>query len=660
MAFGKTFCALVAMVVVAHADLIPGSDQMGRAYNLNYYASSRGVDISKERVFIDSPDEADSCVGYALPSDVSCNELATGVAEGYKIYSSQSQSTSANQQIGVGLEVKSFSSTTEHSYSSDYYYTTNFASTSAFGQYYYYELDFMWEKRGLSSAFLDDLNNNNIDTCTIAEKYGYYFLVSGYYGGDYLYTQSQSYASSNSSSTMETSISNSFAGFTSSVDFGQTTTGSSTTSYSEFRFTYNGCDYQCLRNGAACTWIDSCRDKPTLFAFSENTPSLIDLTTLLDGYGQSTRAEESVACIDAYLNSLGVQEFGHVQLTSDVTFANVTNLPVPPKWAYYPKCPVLDYNHILTDITFMTSYVKDHPEYGAQVVGMTCTYTMLDVPNPGSASSYETVITSGGESYPTGGSSVISSHVPPNSAIVGVGVLAGEGCTRSYGVRLYYSELDLKSISPPYIATLDLGRYVDVLWTQGYCYTLCASAKAPVSSIETKSFWTFNDKDGDSSNEFRVSFHSLSRYGTNDTIYQTLEFGPVGGLGGSTWRDPFVGGTQRISEVTVCYDSSIRSIQVTYEDSSGAIQANPQHGSGGDTCSTTVIDKNEYVTGIQGTAGLYVDSLGIITNVQEYPVYGGGGSPYYLTTTGMVLSLFGRVGDAMDAVGIYVNETLHS
>mmetsp|Transcript_16499 Transcript_16499/g.46531 ORF Transcript_16499/g.46531 Transcript_16499/m.46531 type:complete len:533 (+) Transcript_16499:101-1699(+) len=522
--------SLVALVAAVTADEIPGWDQMGRAYNLNYYASSQGVDISKPAIFKGEPDQKGSCVGYTLPSDVSCNELATGVAEGYKVYSSQSQSQTANQQIGVGVEIASFSSTTSHSYSSEYYYTTNFASTSAFGQYYYYELDFSWEKRGISSEFDNDLDNKDIDMCTIAAKYGYYFLVSGYYGGDYLYSQSQSYSATNSSSSMETSISTSFSGFTSSVDFGQTTTGSSTSSFSEYRFTYNGCDYQCLRSGSTCTWIDSCRDKPALFAFSENTASLVDITTVLQAYGRDGRANASIPCVQGYLESLGIQEFGHVQLTDEEYQHNLTSAYSPVPFSQNNPTPVnctitdgTEDNLVLSNVLFQYRYLPDDMDYGAVVEAMTCTWTQLDVENPGAATSYEKTMSVGQTNY-GGAVGTVSMNLPPNQAIVGMTSLGAAGdCYRNYGLRVYYAELNLKSFSPPHVGTLDFGRYVDVLWTPGFSSTTCMSYTAPentaLSSIWVYSFASWNNKEGSSGNDFGLVFKSMARQSTmNNTI----------------------------------------------------------------------------------------------------------------------------------------------
>ena len=299
------------------ADPITGNEQLGIAYDLNYYGTAEGLLLKNPAAFNNPNTNGEECVGMAVSSDIRCSSIGNGMASGSHVTTSESQTSSWNEQSGVGLNFSGFSSSVSSSYSSSYYYSQSYAVTMEYGDYITYELVMDWKTRGLTSDFKKDINSGT-STCSLCDKYGYFFLVSGYYGGNYMYSQSASYLTQNSSSSMETSISASFEAFSSSTNFGNQHSGTSSQSESEYTFTYTGCNYQCLAKGASCTWVDSCNSNPQLFSFDdpEKAPSLLSITDVFSAFGYSTRESESTSCVSSYLKSLPSQPFTKLKLGS--------------------------------------------------------------------------------------------------------------------------------------------------------------------------------------------------------------------------------------------------------------------------------------------------------------------------------------------------------
>ena len=125
-----------------------------------------------------------------------------------------------------------------------------------------------------------------------------------------------------------------------------------------------------------------------------------------------------------------------------------------------------------------------------------------------------------------------------------------------------------------------------------------------------------------------------------------------GGGGGNPFDDSSYIGSP-ITAITVGHGDLVDSIQITY-----GTQQGPKHGGGGGRVDTISLAKGEQVIAVVGRSGASTDQIQFVTvspgNVlKSYGPYGGnGGSPFYII--GAVDAFFGRSGDLLDAVGVWV------
>jgi hypothetical protein len=125
-----------------------------------------------------------------------------------------------------------------------------------------------------------------------------------------------------------------------------------------------------------------------------------------------------------------------------------------------------------------------------------------------------------------------------------------------------------------------------------------------------------------------------------------------GGGGGTPFDDSSYIGNP-ITSITVRHGELVDSIQITYGN-----QQAPKHGGGGGEADTISLAKGEQVIAVVGRSGDLVDQIQFVTvspgNVlKSYGPYGGGGgNPFYII--GAVDAFFGRSGESLDAVGVWV------
>jgi hypothetical protein len=128
----------------------------------------------------------------------------------------------------------------------------------------------------------------------------------------------------------------------------------------------------------------------------------------------------------------------------------------------------------------------------------------------------------------------------------------------------------------------------------------------------------------------------------------------AGGNGGSEFSDRNIPMGARISEIRVRAGNNIDSIQAIYVLQDGRTLEGPVHGGRGGRLNVFRLNSNEYVTGISGRFGRYIDSLTIQTNQRTSQVFGGsGGSGTFAITVpsgNMAVSLSGRCGEYLDAI----------
>lgn len=141
-----------------------------------------------------------------------------------------------------------------------------------------------------------------------------------------------------------------------------------------------------------------------------------------------------------------------------------------------------------------------------------------------------------------------------------------------------------------------------------------------------------------------------------------LHLGPAGGDGGHPFANYDIPDDARITAVHIFIEHVIAAIQFDIERADGTAEALPPVGGPGGTRLSVYLDDDEYLTGISGRAGWYVDSLRLHTNKRVSPLYGGpGGERDYVFEAPAgyeVFGLFGRSGWYIDALGIIARPRL--
>lgn len=134
-----------------------------------------------------------------------------------------------------------------------------------------------------------------------------------------------------------------------------------------------------------------------------------------------------------------------------------------------------------------------------------------------------------------------------------------------------------------------------------------------------------------------------------------MHIGPAGGDGGQPFSHYDIPDDARITVVHIYTEWVVNAIQFDYVRADGTTGGQPVGGMGGEH-HTFHLDDDEYLTGISGRCGWYIDSLRLHTNKRVSPVYGGqaGDRDYlFVAPEGYeVFGLFGRSGWYIDALGV--------
>lgn len=156
-----------------------------------------------------------------------------------------------------------------------------------------------------------------------------------------------------------------------------------------------------------------------------------------------------------------------------------------------------------------------------------------------------------------------------------------------------------------------------------------------------------------------------------------VRLGPVGGPGGNDFEDgkqgPTIAPHTRLSGIAINPSSCpvldpparvIRHIQNQYTDPAGRRFLGEKHGSDETTCFYVPglprpLEQGEFVTGIYGRAGSFIDSISIMTTKSTIgPIGGSGGDPFFLQAPAgyKIRKFFGRSAAVLDAIGIIAEE----
>ncbi|URE24366.1 Jacalin-like lectin domain containing protein, partial [Musa troglodytarum] len=135
-----------------------------------------------------------------------------------------------------------------------------------------------------------------------------------------------------------------------------------------------------------------------------------------------------------------------------------------------------------------------------------------------------------------------------------------------------------------------------------------------------------------------------------------IKVGAWGGNGGSAFD---MGPAHRIISVTVFSGDVIDAVDVTF-NYYGKTETRHYGGSGGNP-HKIVLEEDEYLVGMAGEFASYhgvvvVGKLGFTTNQNAYGPFGNtGGTPFSLPiAAGKISGFFGRDGQFLDAIGVYL------
>lgn len=137
---------------------------------------------------------------------------------------------------------------------------------------------------------------------------------------------------------------------------------------------------------------------------------------------------------------------------------------------------------------------------------------------------------------------------------------------------------------------------------------------------------------------------------------QLYRLSPTAGrsTGGTSYQDS-VPDDARVSELWISAGTFIEGVQIWHLYSDGMLYTAGPHGSWGGQLYRIVFAADEYIVGLNGKSGLYMDSLSVVTNKRTLGPYGGSGGDTtfsIVAPAGLeIVGLFGRSGGLLDYTG---------
>ncbi len=137
---------------------------------------------------------------------------------------------------------------------------------------------------------------------------------------------------------------------------------------------------------------------------------------------------------------------------------------------------------------------------------------------------------------------------------------------------------------------------------------------------------------------------------------QPKQLGPVGGEGGRPFDGYIIPADARLTAVHIFAEWVLDALRFEYAGSDGTPGGNPPIGGLGGYHHVFYLDEDEYLLGISGRCGWYVDSLRLHTNKRVSDLYGGeGGEREYalMAPAGHeIVGLFGHCDWYIDSLGV--------
>jgi hypothetical protein len=140
-----------------------------------------------------------------------------------------------------------------------------------------------------------------------------------------------------------------------------------------------------------------------------------------------------------------------------------------------------------------------------------------------------------------------------------------------------------------------------------------------------------------------------------------MKVGPVGGDGGTEFADQALPEGARVVGVKVRQGSWIDGIELIYRTAEGKEEGLGWHGGDGGEDKMFRLEEGEYITGMTGKFGTYIDSVAIVTNKRISESYGGDGGDDIFdlrSSCGEVTGFFGRSSRFLDRIGVLAHERL--
>jgi predicted flap endonuclease-1-like 5' DNA nuclease len=139
-----------------------------------------------------------------------------------------------------------------------------------------------------------------------------------------------------------------------------------------------------------------------------------------------------------------------------------------------------------------------------------------------------------------------------------------------------------------------------------------------------------------------------------------LVLGPSGGNGGHEFSVYTIPAGAKVHEIRVNAGFYVDGLQLVYIDADGTVQEMPHLGGKGGFRHTITLAGDEYLTGISGRSGRYVDSIRFHTSQRTTDSIGGrGGENEYhfeAAANGEVAGFFGRADWYVDQLGVIIRE----
>jgi predicted flap endonuclease-1-like 5' DNA nuclease len=140
----------------------------------------------------------------------------------------------------------------------------------------------------------------------------------------------------------------------------------------------------------------------------------------------------------------------------------------------------------------------------------------------------------------------------------------------------------------------------------------------------------------------------------------SIRLGPAGGYGGEPFGDYVMPEGARLREIHIFANWCVDGLQLIYTNHEGEPGGLAKIGAAGGLHHVFYLEEDEYLAGISGRSGWYVDSIQFQTNKRSSHAYGGAGGDQGFSLRAAegqeIVGLFGREGWYVDAIGVVVRD----